>query len=219
MVTLAIQLVWKAIIIAPSIIVPLAIYIVRRQLQKHLRGKSLFFTGPEMAGKTTLINWIIGKNFDKDYTPTTDKETFEYNDEEHDFSITDMGGGAEFLETHGFDKLVREHDITVFVFDVNRFLLDDKYRSEEVGDRLDFLWHMENEIESLKKTLLIVGSHFDKTKSVFTHEVRKKIQELVNDKEYVKLIPKHGLILVDLTKKKDAKVIMSELKKRIEKTK
>ena len=137
------------------------------------------FTGPEMAGKTTLINWIIGKDFEKDYSPTTDKDTVEYKDEEHDFSITDMGGGAEFLETHGFDKLVREHDITVFVFDVNKCFLDEKYCREEVGDRLDFLWHMEDEIDSLKKILLIVGSHCDKAKMNITQDVRKEFYELI----------------------------------------
>lgn len=72
MVTIVIQFVWEAIIMASSGIVILATYIIRRQLQKHLKGKSMFFTGPEMAGKTTFINWIMGKDFDKNYTPTTD---------------------------------------------------------------------------------------------------------------------------------------------------
>ena len=219
MVTLAIQLVWEAIIIASSGIVLLATYIVRRRLQKHLRGKSLFFTGPEMAGKTTLINWIIGKDFEKDYSPTTDKDTVEYKDEDHDFSITDMGGGTEFLETHGFDKLVREHDITVFVFDVNKCFLDEKYCREEVGDRLDFLWHMEDEIDSLKKILLIVGSHCDKAKMNITQDVRKEFYELVKGKEYAKIITKHVPIFADLTNKKEVKMIMIKLEQQIEKTK
>lgn len=219
MVTLAIQLVWEAIIIASSGIVLLATYIVRRRLQKHLQGKSLFFTGPEMAGKTTLINWIIGKDFVKDYTPTTDIDTFEYKDEKHDFSITDMGGGAEFLETHGFDKLVREHDITIFVFDVNKCFFDEKYCREEVGDRLDFLWHMENEIVSLKKILLIVGSHHDKAEMIITQDVRKEFYELLKGKEYAKIITKHPPIFANLTNKKDVKMIMLKLEQLIEKAK
>lgn len=219
MVTLVIQFAWEAIVIASTGIVLLATYFVRRNLQKHLRGKSLFFTGPEMAGKTTLINWITNKDFDKNYTPTTDKYTVKYKDNEHDFSITDMGGGVEFLETYGFDKLIREHDITVFVFDVNRCFLDEKYCREEVGDRLDFLWHMENEIDSLKKTLLIVGSHCDKVKMNITQDVRKEFYELIKDKEYAKIIPKHSPIFANLTNKKDVKKIMIKLKQLIKEAK
>ena len=81
---MAIQLVWEAIIIASPGIVLLATSLVRKQLQKQLRGKTMFFTGPEMAGKTTMINWITNKNFDKNYTPTTDKHTVVYKDDEHD---------------------------------------------------------------------------------------------------------------------------------------
>lgn len=214
---MAIQLVWEAIIIASSGIVLLATSIVRKQLQKQLRGKTMFFTGPEMAGKTTMINWITNKNFDKNYTPTTDKHTVVYKDDEHDFSITDMGGGVEFLETYGFDRLVLEHDITVFVFDVNRFLLDDKYRQEEVCDRLDFLWHMENEIDK-NKILLIVGSHLDFSKKN-DNEVRKEISDFLKGKDYAKLIVKYHLFLADLTNEKEVKKIMKELKNRLKKVK
>lgn len=217
MVIMAIQLVWEAIIIASSGIVLLATSIVRKQLQKQLRGKTMFFTGPEMAGKTTMINWITNKNFDKNYTPTTDKHTVVYKDDEHDFSITDMGGGVEFLETYGFDRLVLEHDITVFVFDVNRFLLDDKYRQEEVCDRLDFLWHMENEIDK-NKILLIVGSHLDFSKKN-DNEVRKEISDFLKGKDYAKLIVKYHLFLADLTNEKEVKKIMKELKNRLKKVK
>lgn len=217
MVTLAIQLVWEAIIIASSGIVFLATYFVRKQLQKQLRGKTMFFTGPEMAGKTTLINWITNKKMVKNYTPTTDKDTVVYKDEEHDFSITDMGGGVEFLETYGFDRLIREHDITVFVFDVNRFLLDDKYRQEEVCDRLDFLWHMEKEIDN-KKILFIVGSHIDFSQKN-DNEVRKEIGDFLKGKDYAKLIVKYQLFLADLTKEKEVKKIMNELKNRLKKEK
>ena len=217
MVIMAIQLVWEAIIIASSGIVLLATSLVRKQLQKQLRGKTMFFTGPEMAGKTTMINWITNKNFDKNYTPTTDKHTVVYKDDEHDFSITDMGGGVEFLETYGFDRLVLEHDITVFVFDVNRFLLDDKYRQEEVCDRLDFLWHMENKIDK-NKILLIVGSHLDFSKKN-DNEVRKEISDFLKGKDYAKLIVKYHLLLADLTNEKEVKKIMKELKNRLKKVK
>lgn len=176
----------------------------------------MFFTGPEMAGKTTFINWIMGKDFDKNYTPTTDMDTVVYKDDEHDFSITDMGGGSEFLETHGFDKLVREHDITVLVFDVQRFFNDDKYR-QEVGDRLHFLWHMEGDIEKFKKTLFIVGSHFDKTNMSLEHEARKEFSKFVEKKDYANLIIKHRIHFADLTQEKDAKKLMSDLKQKIKK--
>lgn len=216
------EIAWELIILAASGVAALTIGLVRRRLKKQLRGKTLFFTGPEMAGKTTLINWIMGKELEKNYTPTRDKDYLIFNDEEHDFTITDMGGGVEFLETYGFDKLIMEHDITIFVFDINNFFLDKRYR-EDVFARLDFLWIMEKKFETIKKTkiILIVGSHCDEAQKSFgnKNELDKKLREFIREKEFAKLIVKNRIIMADLTEKKDAKGIMNKLKDRIKNAK
>ena len=189
------------IIIIPvaTIVLTISAFIIIRKTKKKLKNKKVFFTGPTQAGKTTLIKQLLDEPLDEDYVPTYEKDNSKhYKSEKYDFQITDMGGGKEFLDAFSFGKLIREHDVIIFVFDVDKYLSNKKYREEEVNPRMDFLWSMYSTLLKTK-VLLLVGSHLDKIDNLNT--VRDRIDDALEKKEYRNLLVHYPLCLCNLTQK------------------
>lgn len=199
------------IIIIPvaTAILAVSAYFIIRNTRKKLKNKTVFFTGPTQAGKTTLISQLLGEPLEKTYVPTKNKDNSKhYKSEKYDFQITDMGGGKEYLDAHSFGKLIQEHDVIIFVFDIENYLSNKKYREDEVNPRFDFLW---SKFSTLLKTraLLLVGSHLDKVNDDKT--VINRINNVLENKTYRGLLVHYPLILGDLTKKGDVAKVFETL--------
>lgn len=176
----------KAIIAVAALI---AMWWFRKKLKKNLRNKKVLFTGPEASGKTTIIRWILGYDFEKNYTPTSEykeygldsndygpnSKEFKDKDDKFDFLLTDMPGGDEFVYREEYKEMVKQRDVIVFTFDSYKFINEDNYR-EKVSKRIDIL----NDVDVSEKTVYAVASHYDeaqKLTSMFANEISGFIDE------------------------------------------
>lgn len=198
---------------------------VIRKLKNNLKGKKVFFTGPIMSGKTTMIKALMKDDgnpdspidIDKDdlgpYKPDDIPKIYTYKNSKYDFQITDMGGADSFLANGQFESLIKANDIIIFVFNCAAYLNGREYE-DKVNTRLDFIWSKLSILEG--KVLFFVGSHADEL-SIGKEDAKKLIIECGNEKNYKRLLTKYPLVLGNLTDMEELKVVFNELNKEIDK--
>lgn len=175
----------------------------------------VFFTGPEKAGKTTLVNWRLKDEPTHVYSQTGTGRITTFKDEKYQIDLYDMGGGVEYLVNGVFEKKLKESDVAIFVFDVKRYINIDKYRNDEVNPRLSFLWGKKDLFNG--KILISVGTHIDEV-GMSENELRNHIRNLMNGKEYKSVFYNYPLILTNLTEREGAKTVFNTLDYELQKT-
>lgn len=203
--------------IIPEVIILVSLFFIRKKVIKKIQGKTVFFTGPIEAGKTTLINWILKKEPTTVYNPSAATELYKtYMDNMGRFRLYDMGGGIDQLSMDVFKGILENSDVVIFVFDVNKFVCSDEYRLYNVGARLDFIWL--NKDLSKNKVLIFVATHKDEL-ALSDMEIRGRFENLLKDKDYRMLFVNYPLILVNLMKEEGIKTVYATLEKELNKKK
>lgn len=175
----------------------------------------VFFTGPEKAGKTTLVNWRLTGEPTHDYSQTGTGRITAFKDGKYQFDLYDMGGGDEYLVNGFFEKKLKESDVVIFVFDVKRYINIIKYRNDEVNPRLAFLWGKKDLLNG--KVLISVGTHRDEVE-MSENELRNCIKNLMSEKEYKSVFYNYPLILTNLMEREGSKTVFNTLDYELQKT-
>ena len=119
---------------------------------------SICILGQKESGKTTIYDWLKEGEFVPGYkqTNTDDYEEFEYKG----LKIAkgqDIGGADTYI--YEYETRIKNCDICIFVFDVNKFLNDSAYR-QETWVRADLI---NSECSEHSKMRCTIGTHLDLT--------------------------------------------------------
>ncbi len=161
--------------------------------------KGIFILGPQQVGKTTLYDYLQGKNNSSKQTSVNNYDEFTYKiDKDKSLIIRkgkDIGGGTEFIERF-YEKMItdKEVDYGFFVFNAYEYLNNIEHR-RDVNARLDFIYGK----NILNKKTIIIGSYIDKFSNEEVDKVASKIKELTADKSYRTLLSGEYLHLLNLT--------------------
>ena len=180
---------------------------VRHKLKiKPRRG--IVILGTQQSGKTTIYDFLQGKENAGASTNIDEYEEFEYHiDEKHSIKIRkgrDIGGGEEFIRTF-YTKMMQDSDIDIclFVFNSYKYVHEEEYR-RDVNARLGLLHRK----DMLAKKAAIIGSFVDQFPKTERASVYQKIKALTRDKPYAELLTKQHFHLTDLTKKDKLKSLI-----------
>ena len=177
-----------------------------------LIGKSIGVLGMIGAGKTQFLKNLQGKG--QEYK----KEGYQGTgiDEYQEFTCSignkqyeikrgfDIGGGEDNIKTF-YEKSLKSKDICIFLFDIQKYKDDSKYRMD-TNARLDFI---NNHIEDASKCA-IIGSHVDKAKIKKGQSIITIVQKFVEGKEYARLL-NNNFFACNLTKKEDMDKLVNKL--------
>lgn len=161
----------------------------------RLKGNNIAILGPKGSGKTTFLNYLRGINSTaQEGTGREDYKTFTFtlNDGKKIKikSGTDIGGGANYKAL--YEKMIKDSDAVIIVFDVNRYL-NDKKGSEADKRNYQQLTHVrfklihDKIIETKGKIdperIAVIGSHKDET-GKDNEKLRQLFSESIKDKVY-----------------------------------
>ena len=206
----------------PQVIIPwvigglaaiISFAIALRKTKKQLEGKKVMLFGPQESGKTTFVNWLTKDEQTTEHVATGTGDSHLYHDGENntDYEFFDMGGAKEFLVGGVMQKKYEENDLILMFFDVNRYTSDKKneaYRSD-VNARFEALARL---FKSKQKPILFIGSHSDKLDKDKQKSFQYNLVNLVDPgKDYYSFLCGQKFLLVNLTSKKDVKVIFKEI--------
>ena len=177
-----------------------------------LIGKSIGVLGMIGAGKTQFLKNLQGKG--QEYK----KEGYQGTgiDEYQEFTCSignkqyeikrgfDIGGGEDNIKTF-YEKSLKSKDICIFLFDIQKYKDDSKYRMD-TNARLDFI---NNHIEDASKCA-IIGSHVDKAKIKKGQSIITLVQKFVEGKKYARLL-NNNFFACNLTKKEDMDKLVNKL--------
>lgn len=202
----------------PLVLIPISVFavaaivfiIIRRKTLDKSKGKKIVLVGPDMSGKTTLVDWITKDDFiRKEYSPSGPREVIQYVDKKgRNIQITDFGG-VEALIKEKFDLYIKDNDVLLFVFNLKEFIESELYRKEKVYPRVDFLLYKIKDKGSPK--VLLIGSHRDKCDKTDA-ELFTTVCELFQSSNVTKAA-QYPIIFADLTKRKYVTGILKELEK------
>lgn len=175
---------------------------------KKLEGKSMGVLGMSASGKTLLLRSLQGKPYEE-YEQTS-------NEEYDSFTLTigtrsikiaagkDIGGVEENVKPY-YESFLKDKDICMFLFDLQRYLNDNEYM-DQTNARFDHIYrHLIKE-----KKYAIIGSHVDKVKIKKGESIINIVQSKVADKPYANLL-KENFFTRNLTDKKDIETLVEKL--------
>lgn len=215
------------IIIAGGIIIggTIAFFFLRKKANEKLKNKSVIMLGPSQSGKTTIINWLCNDKPTTEYFATgSENEVGTKYTNGYTISYWDMGGDSGLLTDGKFEIEFTKHDVVLFVFDINKYSLDSKYKSD-VNARLEALKIISERHPMMKKVIMLIGSHADcykKSKGItddneLAHVFQDELTNLLKQKNYYQFVQSHYLILADLTKQKEIAGILKRLNEELKK--
>ena len=177
-----------------------------------LIGKSIGVLGMIGAGKTQFLKNLQGKgqeykNEGYQGTGIDEYQEFTCSIGNKQYEIKrgfDIGGGEDNIKTF-YEKSLKSKDICIFLFDIQKYKDDSKYRMD-TNARLDFI---NNHIEDASKCA-IIGSHVDKAKIEEGQSIITIVQKFVEGKEYARLL-NNNFFACNLTKKEDMDKLVNKL--------
>lgn len=195
----------KAWLLAPII----AIIII---IVKKLSGTSIGVLGMPASGKTQFLMNLQGKGEEyknKGYQATSKVEykTFISTIGKKKYKIeggTDIGGDEYSIQPF-YERFLKEKDICIFIFDIQKYKDDPEYR-KKTNARLDFI----NEKIKDASKYAIIGSHVDKVKIEEGKSIITIIQGFVKDKPYARLL-NTNFFAYNLTSKEDMNELVNKL--------
>ncbi len=175
---------------------------------KKLEGKSMGILGMSASGKTLLLRSLQGKSYEE-YEQTS-------NEEYDSFTLTigtrsikiaagkDIGGVDENVPMY-YERFLKDKDICMFLFDLQRYLNDYQYMVD-TNARFDHIYrHLIKE-----KECAIIGSHVDKVKIKKGESIINIVQSKVVGKPYANLL-KENFFAYNLTDKNDIETLVEKL--------
>ena len=177
-----------------------------------LIGKSIGVLGMIGAGKTQFLKNLQGKGQEyknEGYQGTGKDEYQEFTcsigNKQYEIKRGfDIGGGEDNIKTF-YEKSLKSKDICIFLFDIQKYKDDSKYRMD-TNARLDFI---NNHIEDASKCA-IIGSHVDKAKIKKGQSIITLVQKFVEGKKYARLL-NNNFFACNLTKKEDMDKLVNKL--------
>ena len=177
-----------------------------------LIGKSIGVLGMTEAGKTQFLRNLQGegqKYKNEGYQGTSgenyQKFTCTIGDKQYEIKDgIDIGGETYNIKPY-YEKFLKDKDICIFLFDVQKYKDDDEYR-KETNVRLDFI---NNHIKDASECA-IIGSHVDKAKIEEGQSIITIVQKLVEGKEHARLL-NTNFFAYNLTSEEDMNKLVNRL--------
>lgn len=167
---------------------------------KVFASKKTVLFGPTSSGKTTFLRYISKDEIEEGQSKAP--KPYKVRNAIFDY-VTDFGGGDEWLVNGQFEEFIKEHDILLFFYSVDKFINNIDYRNKECFPRIDFI----NEVTNMgEQKVLMVGTFIDKVPGF----EKTQVEKLFAEKGYAGLL-KHS-VYINTTQKECLKAIMNALK-------
>ena len=195
----------------PYLAIATTVVVVVKTIKK-LSGTSIGVLGMPASGKTQFLMNLQGKGEEyknKGYQATSKVEykTFTSTIGKKKYKIeggTDIGGDEYSIKPF-YERFLKEKDICIFIFDIQKYKDDPKYR-KKTNARLDFI---NGKIKDASE-YAIIGSHVDKVKIEEGKSILTIIQGFVKDKPYARLL-NTNFFAYNLTSKEDMNKLVNKL--------
>lgn len=195
----------------PFLAIATTVVVVVKTIKK-LSGTSIGVLGMPASGKTQFLMNLQGKGEEyknKGYQATSKVEykTFTSTIGKKKYKIeggTDIGGDEYSIKPF-YERFLKEKDICIFIFDIQKYKDDPKYR-KKTNARLDFI---NGKIKDASE-YAIIGSHVDKVKIEEGKSIITIIQGFVKDKPYARLL-NTNFFAYNLTSKEDMNELVNKL--------
>lgn len=179
-------------------------------------GKKLGILGMQESGKTLLLRNMQGKPY-SGYAATSTEDYSKFSmtmPSGRRFEVQagrDIGGDELYIRDY-YEQFINDKDITIFVFDVKKYLYNEKY-ANDVRARLDFIYDKIKKNGNYRpegipailfsavltgKNHVVIGSHFDQLSKNEQKSALGKLQTSVEGKVYAPLFH-YNLCFLDLT--------------------
>ena len=204
--------IWIPILIAVGTLVVVIVAASDETKTEKLIGKSIGVLGMTGAGKTQFLKNLQGKGQEyknEGYQGTGIDEYQEFtciigNKEYKIKGGTDIGGVEDNIKIF-YEKFLKSKDICIFLFDIQKYKDDSKYRMD-TNARLDFI---NNHIKDASQCA-IIGSHVDKAKIKKGQSIITIVQKFVKEKEYARLL-NSNFFAYNLTNEEDMNKLVNKL--------
>ena len=170
------------------------------------KKRQLGVLGMQGAGKTRFWCHVRGTDYIEQQTHYDELPVFDVDGLIFHFSGEDIGGGKSHFKEF-YKKTIKKSDFNMFLFDVREYFENKCYRDETNG-RLEVLW--KNKLFT-KKPYAIVGTHVDMCNYSKENDIRIKVINTIDGKEYQRLLMKKLFYVVDMREKEKALKILTEL--------
>ena len=187
--------------------------VLASKLIKKFAGTSIGVLGMPESGKTQFLMNLQGKGEEyknKTYQGTSTYEykkfTYTTNDNKK-YKIkggTDIGGDIYNIKPY-YETFLKNKDICIFLFDIQKYKDNSKYRME-TNVRLDFI---NNHVKDASECA-IIGTHVDKVKIEERLSIITIVQKFVEGKEYARLL-NNNFFACNLTNEKDMNELVNKL--------
>ena len=195
----------------PFLAIATTVVVVVKTIKKF-SGTSIGVLGMPASGKTQFLMNLQGKGEEyknKWYQATSKVEykTFTSTIGKKKYKIeggTDIGGD-EYSIIPFYERFLKEKDICIFLFDIQKYKDDSKYRMG-TNVRLDFI---NNHVKDASECA-IIGTHVDKVKIEERLSIITIVQKFVEGKEYARLL-NNNFFACNLTNEKDMNELVNKL--------
>lgn len=117
---------------------------------------------------------------------------------------TDIGGDIYNIKPY-YETFLKNKDICIFLFDIQKYKDNSKYRME-TNVRLDFI---NNHVKDASECA-IIGTHVDKVKIEERLSIITIVQKFVEGKKYARLL-NNNFFACNLTNEKDMNKLVNKL--------
>ena len=196
----------------PFLAIATTVVVVVKTINKF-SGTSIGVLGMPESGKTQFLMNLQGKGEkykNEGYQGTSKDEykkfTYTTNDNKK-YKIkggTDIGGDIYNIKPY-YEPFLKNKDICIFLFDIQKYKDNSKYRME-TNVRLDFI---NNHVKDASECA-IIGTHVDKVKIEERLSIITIIQKFVEGKEYARLL-NNNFFACNLTNEKDMNELVNKL--------
>ena len=196
----------------PFLAIATTVVVVVKTIKKF-SGTSIGVLGMPESGKTQFLMNLQGKGEkykNEGYQGTRKDEykkcTYTTNDNKK-YKIkggTDIGGDIYNIKPY-YEPFLKNKDICIFLFDIQKYKDNSKYRME-TNVRLDFI---NNHVKDASECA-IIGTHVDKVKIEERLSIITIVQKFVEGKEYARLL-NNNFFACNLTNEKDMNELVNKL--------
>ena len=196
----------------PFLAIATTVVVVVKTINKF-SGTSIGVLGMPESGKTQFLMNLQGKGEkykNEGYQGTSKDEykkfTYTTNDNKK-YKIkggTDIGGDIYNIKPY-YEPFLKNKDICIFLFDIQKYKDNYKYRME-TNVRLDFI---NNHVKDASECA-IIGTHVDKVKIEERLSIITIVQKFVEGKEYARLL-NNNFFACNLTNEKDMNELVNKL--------
>lgn len=176
---------------------------------KSVHGKHLAVLGMKGAGKTRLYCFMRNIKYKEEATGKNEYPSFDYTKSDGTKVRIekgyDIGGGEDFIRDN-YEKMMKDSDIVIFVFDISKYFSDTEEYQRQTNSRFDFI----NKKISENENKVIIGSHLDQLKSEKRETIKDRFLKNIKDKPYSGMFTVN-FFLADITNNEQIKGIIDKI--------